>query len=180
MSCPKALLLSAVAGLLFAAIPAGRAIQWRSTYYKCVVDLPETSPITGAWAPMTSSGAEDESGMVAVAGSRRIDYSGYVFLGVIRLDQKPGFQLNEKTISELDKRYFGTGLGFLHSIQPLRRKDGLPAYRLTGTVEGGKAVPSSIAVTAGRKTGKYKSVDDVPEEHRAAVRQLLSSVGGGR
>ena len=71
--------------------------------------------------------------MVGVAGACRIDYSGYVFLGVIRLDQKPGFQFNEKTINELDKRYFGTGLGFLHSIQPLRRKDGLPGYRLTGT-----------------------------------------------
>jgi hypothetical protein len=71
--------------------------------------------------------------MVGVAGARRIDYSGYVLLGIIRLDQKPGFQLNEKTINELDKRYFGTGLGFLHSIQPLRRKDGLPGYRLTGT-----------------------------------------------
>ena len=49
-------------------------------------------------------------------------------------------------------------------------------YRLTGTVEEGKASPSSIRV--GEKS--YKSVDDVPEEHRAAVKQLLGSVGGDR
>jgi beta-lactamase regulating signal transducer with metallopeptidase domain len=55
-------------------------------------------------------------------------------------------------------------------------------YRLTGTIEDGKAVPSKIEVTeAGQKKGaSYKSVNDVPEEHRAAVKQLLGSVGGGK
>ena len=135
MSCPKTLLLAGVAGLsLFAAVPAGRAIQWKSSFYKCLVDLPETTPITGAWTPMApSSRGEDEAGVVTLAGARRADFSGFVFLGVIPLDQKSRFQLTEKTLSELEKRYFGTGLGFLHSTQPLQRKDGLPGYLVTGS-----------------------------------------------
>jgi hypothetical protein len=48
-------------------------------------------------------------------------------------------------------------------------------YRLTGTVEGGKPTPSRIRV--GEKS--YKSLEDVPEEHRDAVKQLLGSVGVG-
>jgi hypothetical protein len=49
-------------------------------------------------------------------------------------------------------------------------------YRLSGTVEGGKPTPSRIRV--GEES--YKSLEDVPEEHRAAVKQLLGSVGGAR
>jgi hypothetical protein len=49
-------------------------------------------------------------------------------------------------------------------------------YRLTGTVEGGKPTPSRIRV--GEES--YKSLEDVPEEHRDAVKQLLGSVGGTR
>jgi len=82
---------------------------------------------------MSSAGEEDETGMVGVTGAHRIDQSAYVFLGVIRLDKNPKFQLNDKTLPELEKRYFGSGLGFRHSLEPLRRKDGLPGYRLTGT-----------------------------------------------
>jgi beta-lactamase regulating signal transducer with metallopeptidase domain len=54
-------------------------------------------------------------------------------------------------------------------------------YRLTGTIEGGKPVPSRIEVTGdGKKKASYKSFEDVPEEHRDAVKQLLGSVGRGR
>ncbi len=54
-------------------------------------------------------------------------------------------------------------------------------YRLSGTIEDGKAVPSKIDISGdGKKRQSYKSVDDVPEEHRAAVKQLLGSVGGGK
>ncbi|HET6574574.1 MAG TPA: M56 family metallopeptidase [Fimbriiglobus sp.] len=54
-------------------------------------------------------------------------------------------------------------------------KDGTK-YQLRGTVENGKAAPSQIKV--GEKS--YKSLKDVPEEHRDAVKQLLGSVGGAR
>jgi beta-lactamase regulating signal transducer with metallopeptidase domain len=53
-------------------------------------------------------------------------------------------------------------------------------YRLSGTVAGGKASPDSITITEGKKKSEYRSVDDVPEKHRDAVRQLLGSVGGSR
>jgi serine protease Do len=49
-------------------------------------------------------------------------------------------------------------------------------YRLTGTLEDGKPAASQIRI--GEKS--YKSVDEVPEEHRDTVRQLLGSVGGAR
>ena len=53
-------------------------------------------------------------------------------------------------------------------------------YRLTGSVEGGKATPSRIEVSVEGQKDVYKSLEDVPKEHRAAVQQLLGSVGGGR
>jgi hypothetical protein len=134
MSSLKALLLAGVAGLsLFAAAPVCRAVEWKSSFYKCVVNLPDTSPQINPWAAMSSARSEDESGLVGVAGAHRIDFSAYVYLGVIRLDQHPNFQLNDKTVPELEKRYFGTGMGFLRSLQPLRRKDGIPGYRMIGT-----------------------------------------------
>ena len=56
-------------------------------------------------------------------------------------------------------------------------------YRISGKVEDGAAHPSKIQIVNGNKIGDkvtdYKSLKDVPEEHRAAMRQLLGSVGGG-
>src|SRR5689334_6639353 len=134
MSRQKTFLLAALAGLtLFGGAPAGLAILWKSSFYKCSVNLPDTSPQMNPWVVLSTTREEDESGMVGVTGAHTIDFSAYGFLGVIRLDQKPKFQLNDKTLPDLEKRYFGSGLGFVHSVQPLRRKDGLPGYRLTGT-----------------------------------------------
>ncbi|MBX9583498.1 MAG: PDZ domain-containing protein, partial [Gemmataceae bacterium] len=54
------------------------------------------------------------------------------------------------------------------------------AYRVKGSVEGGKAVPSEVRITAGdEKAAKYKSLEEVPAEHRAAVKQLLAGISGG-
>ena len=134
MRCQKTLLRAAVAGLLlFGGASAGFAVLWKSSLYKCSVNLPDTSPQLNPWVVLSSAGGEDESGLVGVTGAHTTDFSAYVFLGVIRLDQKPKFQLNDKTLPELQKRYFGPGLGFCHSVQPIRRKDGLAGYRLTGT-----------------------------------------------
>lgn len=59
-------------------------------------------------------------------------------------------------------------------------KAGDTAYRVKGAVEGGKAVPSEVRITAGEeKPAKYKTLEAVPEEHRAAVKQLLAGIGGG-
>ncbi len=58
-------------------------------------------------------------------------------------------------------------------------KDGTP-YHLAGKIEDGKAAPSQIVVGSGDKKESYKSLQDVPEEHRAVVKELLGSVRGGR
>lgn len=134
MNCPKALLLVGMAGLsLLASASVCRAIEWKSSFYKCAVNLPDASAQFNPWAVMSSARSQDETGLVGVTGAHRIDLTAYVFLGVMRLDQQPNFQLNDKTVPELEKRYFGSGMGFLHSLQPLRRKDGIPGYRMTGT-----------------------------------------------
>lgn len=56
-------------------------------------------------------------------------------------------------------------------------------YRVSGKVENGAASPSKIQIVSGNRAGDkvadYKKLADVPEEHRAAVRQLLGNVGGG-
>lgn len=53
-------------------------------------------------------------------------------------------------------------------------------YTIQGKVDGGKAVPSSISIRGeDKKTQEYTSLEKVPAEHRAAVAQLLNSVGGG-
>lgn len=63
----------------------------------------------------------------------------------------------------------------------IEAKTGETAYRVAGSVENGKPVVSEVRVTAGeQKPGRYKTLDAVPAEHQAAVKQLLSSVGGGR
>jgi beta-lactamase regulating signal transducer with metallopeptidase domain len=53
-------------------------------------------------------------------------------------------------------------------------------YAIEGTLANGKPVPSSISIRSGSdKKQEYKSLDKVPAEHQAAVKQLLGSVGGG-
>ena len=53
-------------------------------------------------------------------------------------------------------------------------------YQVTGTVGEGRTSASGIVISDGKRKSEYKTLNDVPEEHRAAVRQLLGSVGGGR
>jgi membrane-associated protease RseP (regulator of RpoE activity) len=50
-------------------------------------------------------------------------------------------------------------------------------YDITGEVEGGKIVPTSIVVKAGGETIKAGSVEKLPKEHQAAVKELLGSIG---
>ena len=122
--------LIALVGL--AAIPSGQAIQWRSTQYKCVASLPDGDPRINPWLPMMSYNDEDAE-LLGLTGAHRTDKTAYVYVGVVPLAKKPNYRLNEKAVEELEKRYFSPGLGFRHTMTPLRRKDGLPGYRLTGT-----------------------------------------------
>jgi hypothetical protein len=71
----------------------------------------------------------NESGVLT--GARRQDYVAIVYLGVVDVKDKPRFVLDEKSIDELDKSFFGRGLGFLDKTQQIT-EHGLNGYRLVG------------------------------------------------
>ena len=104
---------------------SGSAAIWRSSEYYCQVNLPDGSYVQ-QWYAMTPA---NESGVLA--GARRQDFSALVYLGVVDVKDKPHFVLNEKSIEELDKSFFGRGLGFLNTTQQIT-EHGLNGYRLFG------------------------------------------------
>jgi hypothetical protein len=133
MHLPKAMRLAGLTMSLFlVAVPMSHAILWKSSLYRCSVNLPESPPRINPWLPLTTANDPDAD-LTGLIGARRMDSTAYVFLGIVKLDQKPRFQLNQKTVAELEKRYFGPALGFQHTLEPMRRKDGFTAYRVTGT-----------------------------------------------
>ena len=52
-------------------------------------------------------------------------------------------------------------------------------YSLAGGVDEGKTTVTKIVITEGKKKTEYKSIADVPETHREAVKLLLGSVNRG-
>jgi hypothetical protein len=100
---------------------------WKSSDFNCQVNLPEGEPITGGgrWTPV---GSTQEGTLV---GAMREGGSAYVFLGYVDIAKRPKFHLNEKTIEELEKRFFGPGLGFRRTIEHVSLR-GMWGYRLTG------------------------------------------------
>jgi hypothetical protein len=112
---------------LFIFVGTTSALTWKSSDLNCQVELPEGEPITGGgrWTPV---GSTEEGTLV---GAMRVDGSAYVFLGYVNIAKRPKFHLNEKTIEELEKRYFGPGLGFRRSIERVSLR-GMPGYRLAG------------------------------------------------
>jgi hypothetical protein len=100
---------------------------WKSSDFNCQVDLPDGEPITGGgrWTPV---GSTQEGTLV---GAMREGGSAYVFLGYVDIVKRPKFHLNEKTIEELEKRFFGPGLGFRRTIERVSLR-GMWGYRLTG------------------------------------------------
>lgn len=104
---------------------SGSAAIWKSSEYYCQVNLPDGSYVQ-QWFAMAPA---NEDGVLA--GARRQDYAAMVYLGVVDVKDKPKFVLNEKSIEELDKSFFGRGLGFLNSTQQIT-EHGLSGYRLIG------------------------------------------------
>ena len=117
--------------MLFISAGIASAGIWKSSDYNCEVYLPDGEAIgeaiTGSkgWSTI---GSTEEGTLV---GARRIDGSAYVFLGYVNIAKRPKFHLNDKTIEELEKRFFGPGLGFRRSIERVSLR-GMPGYRLTG------------------------------------------------
>lgn len=104
---------------------SGRAAIWKSSEYYCQVNLPDGSYVQ-QWYTMVPA---NESGVLT--GARRQDYVAIVYLGVVDVKDKPHFVLDEKSIDELDKSFFGRGLGFLNTTQQIT-EHGLNGYRLFG------------------------------------------------
>jgi hypothetical protein len=103
----------------------GSAAIWRSTEYYCQVNLPDGSYVL-PWYAMVPG---NEGGVLT--GARRQDFGALVYLGVVDMKDKPHFVLNEKSLDDLDKSFFGRGLGFLNTTQQIT-EHGLSGYRLFG------------------------------------------------
>jgi hypothetical protein len=113
--------LAGLAGLS----PAVKAAIWRSTEYYCQVTLPDGSYLQPWYALVPAN----ESGVLT--GARRQDFGSIVYLGVVDEKSSPHFVLDEKSIEELDKSFFGRGLGFLNSTKKISL-GGIEGYRLVG------------------------------------------------
>jgi hypothetical protein len=111
--------------LLLVSIPEANALLWKSSDFNCSVDLPEGTPQIQPWAVMSPA---DPTGLT---GAHRKDFSAYVYLGMVTEDD-PHFKLDEKSIDELQRRFFGPGLGFRHTLEAINHH-GLAGFRLTGT-----------------------------------------------
>jgi hypothetical protein len=105
--------------------PEAKAAFWRSSEYYCQVNLPDSSRIQ-QWYTMVPA---NEGGVLT--GARRNDYAAIVYLGVVDVKDKPHFVLDEKSLEELDKSFFGRGLGFLDKTQKITLR-GVDGYRLIG------------------------------------------------
>ena len=114
-------LLAAFCGL----VSSGSAAIWKSSEYYCQVTLPDGTYVQQWYAMLPAN----EGGVLA--GARRQDFATIVYIGVVDVKDKPKFELNEKSIEELDKSFFGRGLGFLNTTTQIT-EHGLTGYRLFG------------------------------------------------
>jgi hypothetical protein len=115
----------AVISLLLTSLPEANAWLWKSSDLNCSVNLPDGTPQVEPWLVMTPA---DPTGLT---GAHRKDFSAYVYLGMVTEDD-PHFKLDEKSIDELQRRFFGPGLGFRHTIEAINHR-GMAGFRLTGT-----------------------------------------------
>src|ERR1700731_3903108 len=111
--------------VLFAA--SASAAYWESEDFDCSINLPDGRPYTSP-TNWTTIGSTEEGTLV---GASRIDRTAFIFLGYVDLSKRKNFHLNEKSIEELEKRFFGSGQGFRKGLERISLH-GMPGYRLTG------------------------------------------------
>ena len=104
--------------------PASAAL-WKSEDYYCQVNLPDGTYVQ-PWYTMNPA---NEDGVLA--GARRGDYETIVYLGVVNVKDQPKFKLDDKSLPNLEKGFFGPGLGFLHTTQSISVR-GRNGFRVTG------------------------------------------------
>ncbi len=112
---------------LFLIVASASAAYWESQDFDCSINLPDSNSANSA-TNWTTLGSTDDGTLV---GAKRIDQSAFVFLGYVDLTKRKGFHLNEKSIEELEKRFFGSGQGFRRGLERISLH-GMPGYRLTG------------------------------------------------
>ena len=119
--------LSAAFAALVLSVTSVFAAYWQSEDFACSISLPDSgsAPSQSNWSTVGST--EDGT----LVGAQRIDMTAFVFLGYVDIAKRPRFHLNEKTIEELQQRFFSTGQGFRHDLKRISLH-GLPGYRLTG------------------------------------------------
>src|SRR5208337_4799610 len=120
-------LLSAASVALVLSVASASAGFWKSEDFGCSISLPDSNSATSQ-SNWSTVGSTEEGTLV---GAQRNDLSAFVFLGYEDLSKRPKFHLNEKTIEELEKRFFSPGQGFRRGLQRISLH-GLPGYRLTG------------------------------------------------
>jgi hypothetical protein len=125
----KFLIAAAASAVLFGP-PSDFAALWKSTDFGCSVNLPDGDSRTNPWAVLSPN--DITASQTGLIGARNIDRTVIVYLGIVRLDDRPHFQLNEKSVEQLENSLFGTALGFKHAAQPISR-NGMNGIRLTGT-----------------------------------------------
>jgi hypothetical protein len=126
---PEMIMKSLHAAVLALAVFASSAsaAYWQSEDFNCSINLPDSTS-ANSQSNWTTLGSTDDGTLV---GAMRIDRSAFVFLGYVDLSKRKNFHLNEKSIPELEKRYFGSGQGFRRGLERISLH-GLPGYRLTG------------------------------------------------
>jgi hypothetical protein len=111
--------------IVFAA--SASAAYWESQDFGCSIDLPDGQSSNSPTNWTTVGSTEDGT----LVGAERVDRSAFVFLGYVDLSKRKNFHLNEKSIEELEARFFGSGQGFRRGLERVSLH-GLPGYRLTG------------------------------------------------
>src|SRR5208337_682109 len=95
-------LLSAASVALVLSVASASAGFWKSEDFGCSISLPDSNSATSQ-SNWSTVGSTEEGTLV---GAQRNDLSAFVFLGYEDLSKRPKFHLNEKTIEELEKRFF--------------------------------------------------------------------------
>jgi hypothetical protein len=103
------------------------AAFWSSGDFRCEINLPDSLP--GHEDGWGTAGSTEEGTMV---GSRKNDRTAFLFLGYVDLAKRPNFHLNDKTVTELEKRYIPDASGFHHSTERIMIH-GYPGYKTTGS-----------------------------------------------
>src|ERR1700693_5819414 len=108
-------------------VSSASAAYWESEDFGCSINLPDgqASYSSRDW---TTIGSTEEATLV---GASRADLSSFIFLGYVDLSKRKNFHLNEKSIEELEHRFFDSGQGFRRGLERISLH-GMPGYRLTG------------------------------------------------